>query len=91
MRAARFALIAAYLAVATLPLAWLAVTSLKDRDDVVSPTARVLPGVSFAPTLKAYAELGEPVKGKSRSFLHFLRNSAVIALTSTLASVALGM
>src|SRR5262245_8035197 len=90
MKVARVALVALYFALATLPLAWLAVTSLKDRDDVVSPTARVIPGVSFRPTLAAYAALGEPLKGKNHSFLHFLGNSIVIALSSTAASVALG-
>ncbi len=90
MKIVRMALIALYFAVATLPLAWLVITSIKHRDDVISTDARVVPGVEFRPTLRAYAELNEPVKGKNHSFLHFLLNSALIALASTLASVALG-
>jgi multiple sugar transport system permease protein len=90
MKALRIGAVALYFVVATLPLAWLVVTSIKHRDDVISTDARVVPGVQFRPTLEAYARLGEPIKGKNHSFLHFLLNSALIASVSTIASVALG-
>jgi len=90
MKALRIAVVALYYVAAALPLAWLVITSIKHRDDVISTDARVVPGAEFAPTLDAYAELKEPIKGKNHSFLHFLANSAMIALASTFASVALG-
>jgi multiple sugar transport system permease protein len=83
----------------TLPLVWLALTSLKDRDDVISPRPQVIPvlrGVAgdasptFPVTLDAYRELNTPVAGANDSFLHFLANSAIVGLLSTLAAVALG-
>ena len=99
MKVLRVAVIAVYFVAATLPLVWLVMTSLKDRDDAISPHAKVIPslsgvpggpGVSFPATLKAYTELNRPVTGKNFSFLYFLANSAIIGLVSTLASVALG-
>ena len=99
MRALRAAVIAGYFVVATLPLLWLAITSIKDRDDVISPSAQVVPspsgtpgdpGITFPATLQAYREVNEPLKGKNDPFLHFLWNSLVIGVLSALASVALG-
>jgi multiple sugar transport system permease protein len=95
----RFGVIGFYFVVATLPLAWLVVTSVKDGDDVISTRPQVVPsfsgtpgdpGLAFPVTFKAYAELNRPIVGKNRSFLHFLWNSLVIGLLSTVASVALG-
>lgn len=99
MKIVRGIVIGLYFLVAALPLAWLALSSIKDRADVISPHPQVVPTLSgepghpditFPATLKAYGELARPAKGKSYSFLHYLLNSIVIALGSTLASVALG-
>ncbi len=99
MKVLRAVVIVAYFIAATLPLAWLVLTSFKDRDDAISPHPQVLPALSGEPgdtsvtfpvTAKAYADLNKPVAGKNFSFLHFLANSAIIGLLSTLASVALG-
>jgi multiple sugar transport system permease protein len=95
----RYLLVGGYLALATLPLLWLALTSVKDRADVISPRPQAVPwpsaepgdpGAAFPPTLRAYEELARPFTGKRHSFFHFLLNSVAIGLLSTLASVALG-
>lgn len=99
MKILRAVVIALYFLIAALPLVWLVISSIKDRADIINPHPQVVPSpsgepgspdVTFPATLKAYAELAEPVKGKSYSFLHYLLNSIIIALVSTLASVALG-
>lgn len=92
----RSIVIVIYLALAVLPLAWLGLTSLKSREDAISPTARFVPaGESsgshvFGLTVEGYARLASAQTGSTQSFFHFLGNSIVIGLISTLASVALG-
>lgn len=99
MAALRTLVVLAYLAIAALPLAWMGLTSLKHREDAIALEAQVLPlpgaavgtpDHAFPPTLAAYAQLVEPVAGQSGSFLGHLLNSVVIAVLSTVASVALG-
>lgn len=96
MNRARYVVIVAYLCAAALPLAWLAATSLKSKEDAISPTARFVPAAessgdhAFRPTLDGYRRLTVAHVGSRHAFFHFLWNSTLIGLLSTLASVALG-
>ena len=99
MKALRWLVIVAAFLFATLPLFWLGVTSIKHRADTITSTPRVVPtlaedapagGVTFPATLGAYAKLSEVHVGARHDFFHYLWNSVVIGLLSTLASVALG-
>jgi multiple sugar transport system permease protein len=90
MRLARALVIIPYFLLATLPLGWLALTSFKSYDDTISTDAKVLPGVDFVPSLDAYRSLSKPVAGTPHDFYHYLGNSAVITVLSTLAAVCLG-
>ncbi len=98
MRALRWLIIAGYLFIASAPLFWLTLTSLKSHPDSISAVAKFLPSsgevaqrsVYFEPTLSAYASLTEPVAGTEHSFYHYLFNSVVIGVLSTAAAVALG-
>jgi len=85
VNALRRLVLLAYFVAATLPLAWMAVTSFKTRDDAISLEPRVLPT-----TTEAFRGLGEVHAGAEDSFWSYLRNSVAIGLGSTLASVALG-
>ena len=85
--------------VATLPLGWLGLTSIKNKEVVTSPTARLLPlskvntskpGIGFSATLQAYQHLMYRQIGTSYAFIHYLGNSFIISLLSTLTAVALG-
>jgi multiple sugar transport system permease protein len=95
----RALVIVPYFVLATLPLAWLALTSLKTYDDTISTHAKFVPWVTspdaeaspaFVATLDAYRSLSKPVGGTPRDFYHYLGNSVVIGLLSTLAAVSLG-
>lgn len=96
MRALKPAIIVGYLLLATLPLAWMALTSVKSKNAAISPTARYVPrsetvgANDFRPTIEGYKSLATPHSGTPHAFFHFLTNSALIGLLSTLASVALG-
>jgi multiple sugar transport system permease protein len=100
MRILRWSLVGVYIALATLPLLWMGVTSLKHRADTTSVNARYLPSGAetvssnesprFPVTLDGYRSLSESEGGSSRSFWFYLANSALIGLVSTLASVLLG-
>jgi len=99
MRTLRRALVIAYFCVAMMPLAWLAVTSFKHKDDTICSNVKLLPavtgepadgGVFFAPSLEGYGRLAEPHAGTTHSFFHYLANSVAIGLLSTLSAVALG-
>ncbi len=99
MKLVRALVILAAIAFAALPLAWLGLTSIKDRADTISSSPKVLPspgaaaaqdGLLFEPTLDAYRHLGEVHVGARHSFYQYLGNSALIGLFSTLASVLLG-
>ena len=100
MRLARALVIVPYLVLATLPLGWLALTSFKSYEDTITAHAKFVPGteaggaraegsVKFAATVDAYRKLSQPVAGTSRDFYHYLGNSVVIGLLSTLAAVCL--
>ncbi len=99
MRFARWAVVGLYSLVALLPLAWLALTSLKTREDAISQDPRLVPvlareldprWLAFPATLEAYGKLGEVHIGAEQSFWEHLGHSALIGACSTLASVALG-
>ena len=99
MRFLRFLVVGLYLFVATLPLAWMALSSVKDRADAISQNPRVVPtlasetdpeSIFFPATLRPYEHLAEIHVGATQSFFSHLTNSVVIGLLSTLASVMLG-
>jgi multiple sugar transport system permease protein len=92
--------IALYFILATGPLVWMAVSSIKHREDTISQHAKFLPSASapdlatsprFEATTSAYVELSTVHAGAQHSFWHHLVNSLVIGVLSTLASVALGV
>ena len=103
MRVLRVAVVTSFLVMAMLPLAWLALTSVKTYDDTISPHAKFVPwesggpsestaepSVRFTPTLGAYRNLSRPVAGTPNTFYDYLGNSIVIGILSTLAAVCLG-
>ena len=96
MRALRALVIVPYLVLATFPLLWLALTSLKSYEDTISRTAKFVPagggasGAAFSATLDAYRNLSIPVAGTAHSFYRYLASSIVVGALSTLAAVSLG-
>src|SRR3954466_16327063 len=99
MQLARWTIILAYLILAALPLAWMGITSLKHYDDSISRNARFLPSLNatssdrsalFPATTEGYAKLAQPMRSSGNSFYHFLLNSVIIGVCSTVASVTLG-
>jgi len=93
----RWFLVAGYFGVASLPLAWLGITSLKDKNTSISIQPKLLPspsgseeGIWYAPTLAAYRQLNQTYAGAAQPFFHYLWNSVLIGLLSTLGAVALG-
>lgn len=98
-------IVAGYFVLATLPLAWMALTSLKAKADSISLEPRFVPTLSapaaatqdpnaarvtFEATTEAYAKLGEVTTGAPGSYFEHLGNSVLIGLLSTALSVALG-
>lgn len=98
MRWFRTLLIVPYLLIASAPLFWLALTSLKKHTDSISAVAKFVPtsdavaerSVFFQPTFEAYASLGKAVAGTEHNFYHYLFNSILIGALSTAAAVVLG-
>lgn len=99
MRVLRFATILGYLLLAAFPLAWMFVTSIKSYPDTISRNARFLPvpgavsgdaSAAFAPTLDAFVRIAHPRRSGGFSFFHYLGNSIIIGVVSTIASVMLG-
>ena len=96
----RILILIPYFGLATLPLVWLVLTSVKTREAAIGPTAGFIPvwgevipdnrDVGFTPTAQAYRRLTRTYVGTSRTFFHYLQNSVIIGLFSTLASVTLG-
>lgn len=94
-KAIRLATIAVALAVASGPILWMLLTSLKSHADSISASVKVLPvggegALSFEPTFEAYRVLASPVAGTEHSFFHYLGSSVIIGSLSTLAAVVLG-
>ena len=88
-----------YLFLAALPLVWMGLTSFKNVDDTISRDAKFIPANHqpqsessplFQATTDAYHQLAEPNPSTGNTFYHYLLNSIIIGLCSTLASVALG-
>lgn len=98
MRLFRTLLLAPYLLLASSPLLWLVLTSFKSHTDSISAVAKYVPtsaevaerSVYFQPSVEAYAALGHAVAGTNHSFYHYLFNSVLIGVLSTVAAVVLG-
>ncbi len=101
MKLARALVIVPYLLLATMPLGWLALTSLKSYEDTITTRAKFVPwsdsadarsddSIKFAASLDAYRSLSKPVAGTPRDFYHYLGNSLIIGGLSTLVAVCLG-
>jgi len=95
----RWVILIPYFLLATAPLFWLGITSLKTNETAIASTASFIPNadkdtpsnsIRFQPSLNAYRNLATPHTGSFYSFFHYLNNSIIIGLISTLASVALG-
>ena len=98
MRIVRWTIILVYLFLAALPLAWMGLTSIKHKDDTISLGPKFIPTLHapqdassprFETTINSYRALGEGT-ASNKSFFHYLLNSAIIGVCSTIASVALG-
>ena len=103
MKTLRWLVIVMYFGLAAMPLAWLVITSLKLKEDTISPTAKFIPVVSkeasadgadrsvlFTASIEGYRRLGEKNIGSDYSFFHYLANSLIIGGLSALSAVALG-
>jgi multiple sugar transport system permease protein len=101
VKVVRVLVIVPYFILATLPIVWLELTSLKTYDDTIATSAKFIPwvdsgrgraegSVRFTASLDAYRSLSKPVAGTPRDFYHYLGNSVIIAVSSTLAAVCLG-
>lgn len=97
MKILRWLFVAAYFGVASLPLGWLVLTSIKHKPDSISIQPELLPSISgsdegiwFAPTAEAYRQLNQTYAGAAQPFVHYLQNSALIGWWSTLCAVAIG-
>src|SRR5438552_12302071 len=92
MKVIRWFVILSYLFPSVLPLVWMGLTSIKTRDDTISIVPKFIPATHesqnasspvFAVTTQAYHQLAD-------RFFHYLLNSILIGVCSTIASVALG-
>ncbi len=98
MRWVRWIAVGLYLCVGTLPLVWLGLTSLKEREATISihpqwlPSSEPVPAddAYFTATLAAYRQLSVVSAGADHAFFHYLQNSILIGLLSTVASVLIG-
>ncbi len=99
MKFLRWSVLIVYTLLATLPLLWMAVTSIKGREDTISQHARFIPTAdastdaqrhTFVPTTASFAALAEVHSGARHNFWSYLTNSVVIGALSTVASVLLG-
>jgi len=99
MKYARWTAILLYFVVAAMPLGWLVLTSMKHQDDVISSTAKFVPApgrdrgdasVLFSPSAEGYRLLASKGDREAHSFFHYVWNSLVIGVLSTLCAVSLG-
>jgi multiple sugar transport system permease protein len=84
-----------YAIISLAPIAWLVITSVKHRTDIVAATPRVLPTFETqtrpeAPWFRVSWESYERILAGSDSPIPYLLNSVIIAGVSTIASVFLG-
>jgi len=87
-----------YLGIATTPLIWMSITSLKERKDIISVHSKWIPAQGdfsdedprFNADLIAYFQLGNRYEGAKNSFYDYLINSLSIGIFSTIASVCMG-
>lgn len=99
MKRLRLFVLVPYFVVAAFPLVWLGLTSLKAKEDSISLTTKFVPvfrpapatdSARFRTTVDAYRKLNEKHAGADHRFYHYLVNSVIIGLLSTLAAVSLG-
>jgi multiple sugar transport system permease protein len=101
VKLARAVVILCYFVLATLPLVWLGLTSIKTYGDTISSHAKFIPrfwsggelspeSAWFSANFSAYKNLSQPVAGTPNDFYHYLGNSILIGTLSTVAAVALG-
>ena len=99
MKVLRWLFILSYFAASTLPLAWLVLTSFKNKTDSISIRPKLAPAfggevapgsIYFEPNLDSYRQLDQVYAGSNRAFFHYLGNSIAIGLFSTLAAVLIG-
>jgi ABC-type glycerol-3-phosphate transport system permease component len=80
MKLARALVIIPYLLLATMPLGWLALTSLKSYEDTITTRAKFVPwsdsaearsedSVKFVASLDAYRSLSKPVAARPATFI----------------------
>jgi multiple sugar transport system permease protein len=95
----RWCTIGLYALFALLPLLWMALSSIKSRDDAIRPHVNFVPlasasedprSIGFEATWESFAELNHVHVGAQASFWGHLGNSLLIGVLSTVASVALG-
>lgn len=99
MKLLRWLVLVAGLSFAALPLLWMALSSIKSREDAIRSHLNFVPAAeapadersfAFEATGSAYAQLAHVHAGAQASFWSHLWSSVVIGVLSTLASVALG-
>ena len=99
MKLLRWLFILSYLCASTLPLGWLLLTSFKNKADSISIEPKwvpafggeVAPGsIYFVPNLESYRQLDQVYAGSNRAFFHYLGNSIVVGVFSTLAAILMG-
>jgi len=99
MKALRAFVIALGFLAAALPLLWMGITSIKHRDATISQHPKWIPAPAaldsssspfFTVTTEALGGLSKVHAGAQHTFLEHLRNSAIIGVLSTIASVLLG-
>ena len=97
MKALRIVFVGGYFCAAMLPLIWLLLTSFKTRDDSIAVHPKFVPtwaeevaadGIYFRANLDGYRQLAAVYAGGDHAFFHYLGNSLVIGLLSTLCSAA---
>lgn len=101
MKFIRALILVPYFVLATLPLLWLGLTSVKTYDDSISSRAKLVPwlrptdaegpdAIAFEANFDAYRTLSRPVAGTPNDFYHYLGNSIAISVLSTVAAVCFG-
>ncbi|MDX2053434.1 MAG: carbohydrate ABC transporter permease [Polyangiaceae bacterium] len=98
MKFLRVLVLVPYFLLASFPLFWLGLTSLKSYEDSISNTVKFVPSaeaaapnsVRFQASFEAYRSLAQPVAGTPNNFYQYLGNSVIVGVVSTLLAVVLG-